>query len=78
MRIDKSRERQLHLSPLIRLNVGEKHSHISKVGMPFASMNLNNLIDALNRASFHPHLNLQQRLDRLMPGLGADLFAATA
>ncbi len=29
------------------------------------------LIDALNRASFHPHLNLQQRLDRLMPGLGS-------
>jgi len=32
------------------------------------------LIDVLNRASFHPHLNLQQRLDRLMPGLGSDLF----
>ncbi len=27
------------------------------------------LIDGLNRASFHPHLTLQQRLDRLMPGL---------
>ena len=26
---------------------------------------LEHLIDALNRASFHPHLNLQQRLDRL-------------
>ena len=37
---------------------------------------LEHLIDALNRASFHPHLNLQQRLDRLMPGLGADLIAA--
>ena len=36
---------------------------------------LEHLIDALNRASFHPHLNLQQRLDRLMPGLGRDLFA---
>jgi hypothetical protein len=34
------------------------------------------LIDALNRASFHSHLNLQQRLDRLMPGLGTDLVAA--
>ena len=38
---------------------------------------LEHLIDALNRASFHPHLNLHQRLDRLMPGLGTDLFAAT-
>ena len=38
---------------------------------------LEHLIDALNRASFHPHLNLQQRLDRLMPGLGTDLFVAT-
>ena len=38
---------------------------------------LDYLIDALNRASFHPHLDLQQRLDRLMPGLGADLMAAT-
>ena len=34
------------------------------------------LIVALNRASFHSHLNLQQRLDRLMPGLGTDLVAA--
>ena len=34
------------------------------------------LIDALNRASFHSHLNLQQRLDRFMPGLGTDLVAA--
>ena len=34
------------------------------------------LIDALNRASFHSHLNLQQRLDRQKPGLGTDLLAA--
>ncbi len=34
------------------------------------------LIDALNRTSFHSHLNLQQRLDRLSPGLGTDLLAA--
>ena len=34
------------------------------------------LIDALNRTSFHSHLNLQQRLDRLTPGLGTDLLAA--
>ena len=37
---------------------------------------LEHLIDTLNRASFHSHLNLQQRLDRLMPGLGTDLLAA--
>ena len=37
---------------------------------------LEHLIDALNRASFHPHLKLQQRLYRLMPGLGTDLIAA--
>ena len=37
---------------------------------------LEDLIDTLNRASFHSHLNLQQRLDRLMPGLGTDLLAA--
>lgn len=34
------------------------------------------LVDHLNRQSFHAHLNLQQRLDRLLPGLGRDLFAA--
>lgn len=37
---------------------------------------LENLIDVLNRSSFHPQLSLHQRLDRLMPGLGTDLFAA--
>ena len=34
------------------------------------------LVDHLNRQSFHAHLSLQQRLDRLLPGLGRDLFAA--
>lgn len=39
---------------------------------------LDDLIDRLNRQSFHPELNLQQRLDRLSAGLGADLFVAVA
>lgn len=34
------------------------------------------LVDHLNRQSFHANLTLQQRLDRLMPGLGRDLFDA--
>ncbi|MGC6483736.1 MAG: DnaJ domain-containing protein [Synechococcus sp.] len=34
------------------------------------------LVDQINRQSFHPQLTLQQRLDRLMPGLGRDLFKA--
>lgn len=34
------------------------------------------LVDHLNRQSFHANLTLQQRLDRLLPGLGTDLFAA--
>jgi len=34
------------------------------------------LIDRLNRDSFHAQLTLQQRLDRLVTGLGTDLFAA--
>lgn len=37
---------------------------------------LDDLIDRLNRQSFHPDLSLQQRLDRLNPGLGHDLFLA--
>lgn len=37
---------------------------------------LDDLIDRLNRQSFHPDLTLQQRLDRLTPGLGKDLFVA--
>lgn len=38
---------------------------------------LEQFIATSNRDSFHKHLNLQQRLDRLRPGLGSDLFAAT-
>jgi hypothetical protein len=34
------------------------------------------LIDQLNRSSFHSQLNLRQRLDRLVSGLGTDLMAA--
>jgi hypothetical protein len=34
------------------------------------------LIERLNRNSFHPQLNLYQRLDRLMPGFGSELLAA--
>ena len=36
------------------------------------------LIERLNRKSFHPKLNLYQRLDRLMPGFGGELHAAMA
>jgi hypothetical protein len=39
---------------------------------------LRGLIEALNRGSLHPHLALEQRLDRLAPGLGADLQQALA
>ena len=34
------------------------------------------LVDQLNRGSFPADLTLQQRLDRLAPGLGSDLMAA--
>jgi DnaJ-domain-containing protein 1 len=34
------------------------------------------LVDRLNRSSFHPQLSLQQRLDRLVSGLGTDLLTA--
>ena len=37
---------------------------------------LSNLIERLNRSSFHPQLNVYQRLDRLMPGFGRELCAA--
>ena len=37
---------------------------------------LQELIDQLNRASFLPKLSLEQRLDRLAPGLGNDLRTA--
>jgi len=39
---------------------------------------LEELIEQLNRSSFLPQLNLQQRLDHLVPGLGRDLYVATA
>lgn len=39
---------------------------------------LEGLIAELNRLSFHPQLTLEQRLDRLAPGLGTDLQAAVA
>ncbi|WP_010317492.1 J domain-containing protein [Synechococcus sp. CB0205] len=39
---------------------------------------LQEMIEQLNRSSFLPQLNLQQRLDHLVPGLGRDLYAATA
>jgi DnaJ-domain-containing protein 1 len=39
---------------------------------------LRGLIEALNRGSFHPQLTLEQRLDRLAPGLGSDLQRALA
>lgn len=34
------------------------------------------LVDRLNRNSFHPQLSLEQRLDRLVSGLGTDLMKA--
>lgn len=37
---------------------------------------LDALIDHLNRSSFHSRLTLQERLDRLVSGLGTDLVAA--
>ena len=37
---------------------------------------LESLIDQLNRSSFPSQLTLEQRLDRLVPGLGTDLLAA--
>lgn len=39
---------------------------------------LHELIDQLNRASFLPRLSVEQRLDRLAPGLGNDLRAAVS
>ena len=37
---------------------------------------LEQLIDQLNRSSFHSQLSLSQRLDRVVSGLGTDLLAA--
>lgn len=39
---------------------------------------LQGLIDQLNNASFLPQLSLEQRLDRLAPGLGSDLCTAVS
>ena len=39
---------------------------------------LEHLIEQLNRSSFLPQLDLQQRLDHLVPGLGRDLYGAIA
>jgi DnaJ domain len=41
-----------------------------------AASGLQGLIADLNRRSFHPNLSLEQRLDRLAPGLGRDLQRA--
>ena len=41
-----------------------------------AASGLQGLIAQLNRASFLPRLSLEERLDRLAPGLGRDLQAA--
>ena len=37
---------------------------------------LSDLIERLNRSSFHPQLNLYERLDRFLPGFGRELYAA--
>jgi len=37
---------------------------------------LESLLDQINRSSFPAQLTLEQRLDRLVPGLGTDLIAA--
>ena len=37
---------------------------------------LQGVIDDLNQRSFHPGMSLEQRLDRLAPGLGRDLLQA--
>ena len=42
----------------------------------FRASGLVALIERLNRDSVHPDLSLQQRLDRLVSGLGTDLIAA--
>ena len=41
-----------------------------------AAHGLQGLLDQLNRASFLPQLSLEERLDRLAPGLGHDLQVA--
>ena len=39
-------------------------------------LGLESLLDQINRSSFPAQLTLEQRLDRLVPGLGTDLIAA--
>jgi len=43
-----------------------------------AGSGLEGLLGQLNRASFQPQLSLEQRLDRLAPGLGSDLRTAVS
>ncbi|MDP7994533.1 MAG: J domain-containing protein [Synechococcus sp. SP2 MAG] len=77
---DAPRQQQREITPSVSTDQVERWGEALAHQQGWNTLRLNELeqlIDALNRASFHPHLNLQQRLDRLMPGLGADLFAAT-
>ena len=77
---DAPRQEQREITPSVSTDQVERWGEALAHQQGWNTLRLNELeqlIDALNRASFHPHLNLQQRLDRLMPGLGADLFAAT-
>ena len=77
---DAPRQQQREITPSVSTDQVERWGEALAHQQGWNTLRLNeleHLIDALNRASFHPHLNLQQRLDRLMPGLGADLMAAT-
>ena len=77
---DAPRQQQREITPSVSTDQVERWGEALAHQQGWNTLRLNELeqlIGALNRASFHPHLNLQQRLDRLMPGLGADLFAAT-
>ena len=77
---DAPRQEQRETTPSVSTDQIERWGEALAHQQGWTTLRLNeleHLIDALNRASFHPHLNLQQRLDRLMPGLGADLFAGT-
>ena len=77
---DAPRQQQRETTPSVSTDQIERWGEALAHQQGWTTLRLNeleHLIDALNRASFHPHLNLQQRLDRLMPGLGADLFAGT-
>ena len=79
-RSQESRQERAETPPSITADQVERWGEALSKQQGWSSLRLRELeclIDALNRSSFHPHLTLQQRLDRLMPGLGADLFAAT-